>query len=432
MDQLIQIQKTSGLKGSINIPGDKSISHRSIMLAGLSETPVTVTNFLHAADCWSTINCMRALGVTVDQDKDGVLTVKGNGFYGLSEPNDILDAGNSGTTTRLLTGLLGAQPFFTVLTGDASIRKRPMARVITPLTQMGIKITGRGQSRYAPLALSQAEQVTGITYNMPVASAQVKSAILLAALYANSSTTITEPIPSRDHTERMFETFGIPVKKEGTTITLEPVQKVTAPSRIDVPGDISSAAFWLVAASIIPNSELELINVGINPTRTGILDVLQQMGADITITNKRWSGKEPVADIVVRSAKLKGVTIEAEIIPRLVDEIPVLAVAALFAQGQTVITGAEELRVKETDRLKAVAQELGKMGAKITENPDGLVINGPQKLSFAVCESHHDHRMAMSVAIAGLAAAGVEIQNFDCVKISYPDFFAVIDTLRQG
>lgn len=431
MDQLIQIQKTSGLQGSITIPGDKSISHRSIMMAGLSETPVTVTNFLHAADCWSTINCMRALGVNVEQDNAGVLTVKGNGFYGLSEPNDVLDAGNSGTTTRLLTGLLGAQPFFSVLTGDASIRKRPMARVITPLAQMGIKISGRGQSRYAPLAISQAEQVTGITYNMPMASAQVKSAILLAALYAKGPTTITEPIPSRDHTERMFETFGIPVKKAGTTITLEPVQKVTAPSRIDVPGDISSAAFWLVAASIIPNSCLELINVGINPTRTGILDVLQQMGADITITNERWSGKEPVADIIVRSANLKGVTIEAEIIPRLVDEIPVLAVAALFAQGQTVITGAEELRVKETDRLKAIAQELGKMGAKITENPDGLVINGPQKLNFAHCESHHDHRMAMSVAIAGLAADGVKIQNFDCVKISYPDFFAVIDTLRQ-
>lgn len=431
MNQIIQIQKAHALTGSISIPGDKSISHRSIMLAGLAETPVTVTNFLHAADCWSTINCMRSLGVTVEQDKDGVLTVKGKGFYGLSEPGDVLDAGNSGTTTRLLTGLLGAQPFFSVLTGDASIRKRPMARVITPLSQMGIRINGRSHARYAPLAISQAEQVNGITYDMPVASAQVKSAILLAALYANSPTTITEPLPSRDHTERMFETFGIPVKKKDNTIILEPVQKVIAPSRIDVPGDISSAAFWLVAASIIPNSNLTLVNVGINPTRTGILDVLKQMGADITITNERWSGKEPVADIVVCSAKLKGITIEAEIIPRLVDEIPVLAVAALFAQGQTVITGAEELRVKETDRLQAIVLELGKMGAKITENPDGLVIDGPQQLNSSHCDSHHDHRMAMSLAIAGLAADGVDIKGSDCVKISYPDFFSVINKIRQ-
>ena len=432
MGEIIQIQKASGLTGSFTIPGDKSISHRSIMLAGLADTPVTVTNFLHAADCWSTINCMRALGVIVEQDKDGVLTVKGKGFNGLSEPSDVLDAGNSGTTIRLLTGLLGAQPFFSVLTGDASIRKRPMARVITPLAKMGLKIAGRSQSRYAPLAISIAEQVRGIEYDMPVASAQVKSAILLAALYANTPTTITEPMPSRDHTERMFETFGIPVKRSGKAIILEPIKEIVAPKRIDVPGDISSAAFWLVAASIIPNSQLVLLNVGINPTRTGILDVLKQMGADITITNERWSGGEPVADIVVRSADLRGVTIEAEIIPRLIDEIPILAVAALFAQGQTVVKGAEELRVKETDRLQAVTLELGKMGATITETADGFVIDGPQIINSANCDSHHDHRMAMAMAIAGLAAQGVEIKGSECVKISYPDFFAVLSELRQN
>ncbi|WP_094602812.1 3-phosphoshikimate 1-carboxyvinyltransferase 1 [Sporomusa silvacetica DSM 10669] len=431
MSKIIQIAKTGGLTGAITIPGDKSISHRSIMLSGLADTPVTITNFLHAADCWSTINCMRALGVIVEEDKGGVLTVQGKGLYGLSEPSDVLDAGNSGTTIRLLTGLLGAQPFFSVLTGDASIRNRPMARVIAPLAKMGLQIAGRGQSRYAPLAISAPEQVRGIEYDMPVASAQVKSAILLAALYANTPTTITEPIPSRDHTERMFETFGIPVKREGRAIILEPIQKIAAPKRLDVPGDISSAAFWLVAASIIPNSELALINVGINPTRTGILDVLTQMGADITITNNRWSGREPVADIVVRSANLKGVTIEAEIIPRLIDEIPILAVAALFAEGQTVVKGAEELRVKETDRLKAVALELGKMGATITENPDGLVIDGPQSINAAICDSHHDHRMAMSLAVAGSAAQGVTITESDCVKISYPDFFDVLSKLRQ-
>ncbi|SMC57343.1 3-phosphoshikimate 1-carboxyvinyltransferase [Sporomusa malonica] len=431
MEEIIKLSPADGLAGTVNIPGDKSISHRSVMLAGLADTPVKVTNFLHAADCRSTIGCMRALGVTVEQDAAGVLDITGRGFYGLSEPYDVLDAGNSGTTMRLLTGLLGAQPFFSVMTGDASLRKRPMARVITPLAKMGLNIKGREESRYAPLAITPAEQVHGIEYDMPVASAQVKSAILLAALYANSPTIITEPLPSRDHTERMFETFGIPVKRIGSSISIEPVKKLTAPELINIPGDISSAAFWLVAASIIPNSQLTLVNVGINPTRTGILDVLKQMGADITITNERWSGCEPVADIVVRSAQLKGIAIGAEIIPRLIDEIPVLAVAALFAEGRTVVQGAEELRVKETDRLRAVALELGKMGAEITETPDGLIIEGPQKLNAAVCHSHDDHRMAMALAIAGTASQGVEIEEPDCVKISYPDFYAVLAGLRR-
>ncbi|MDF2572440.1 MAG: aroA1, partial [Sporomusa sp.] len=345
MEEIIKLTPSNGLVGTVNIPGDKSISHRSVMLAGLADTPVKVTNFLHAADCRSTIDCMRALGVTIEQDEAGVLTITGRGFYGLSEPYNVLDAGNSGTTIRLLTGLLGAQPFFSVMTGDASLRKRPMARVITPLAKMGLKIMGRENSRYAPLSITAAEQINGIEYDMPVASAQVKSAILLASLYANSPTTITEPLPSRDHTERMFETFGIPVTRIGNSITIEPVEKLTAPELINIPGDISSAAFWLVAASIIPNSQLTLNNVGINPTRTGILDVLKRMGANITITNERRSGFEPVADIVVHSAQLKGVTIEAEIIPRLIDEIPVLAVAALFAEGKTTVRGAEELRV---------------------------------------------------------------------------------------
>lgn len=431
MGNYISLKPTTKLSGIVNIPGDKSISHRSIMLASLADIPVTVTNFLHAADCWSTVNCMRALGVTIDQNKEGDLTVTGNGFYGLNEPCDVLDAGNSGTTMRLLTGLLGAQPFFCIMTGDASLRKRPMGRVIAPLTKMGLNIIGREQSRYAPLALTEAEQVTGIEYDMPVASAQVKSAILLAALYANSPTVITEPMPSRDHTERMLETFGVPIKRSGKSIIIDPVGQLCAPERINVPGDISSAAFWLVAATIIPNSQLLLVNVGINPTRTGIIDILKLMGADITITNERWSGREPVADIIVRSANLTGITIEPEIIPRLVDEIPILAVAALFAEGQTVIKGAEELRVKETDRLKAITLELNKMEAHLVETTDGLIINGPQKLSFAKCISHHDHRMAMSLAIAGIAAQGVELVESDCVKISYPDFFTVLEKLKQ-
>lgn len=431
MGNYIRLKPTTRLSGIVNIPGDKSISHRSIMLASLADTPVTVTNFLHAADCWSTVNCMRALGVTIEQSNGGALTVTGNGFYGLNEPSDVLNAGNSGTTMRLLTGLLGAQPFFCIMTGDASLRQRPMGRVIAPLTKMGLHIIGRQQSRYAPLALTEAEQVTGIEYDMPVASAQVKSAILLAALYANCPTVITEPVPSRDHTERMFETFGIPIKRSDKSIIIDPVRQIDAPLLINVPGDISSAAFWLVAATIIPNSQLLLVNVGINPTRTGIIDILKLMGADITITHERWSGHEPVADIIVRSANLAGITIESEIIPRLVDEIPILAVAALFADGKTVVKGAEELRVKETDRLKAITLELNKMGARLVETTDGLIINGPQKLSFARCCSHHDHRMAMSLAIAGIAAQGVEIEESDCVKISYPDFYTVLEKLKQ-
>lgn len=431
MGEVIKVAPAARLTGTIHIPGDKSISHRSVMLAGLADTPVKVTNFLQAADCRSTIACMQALGVMVEQDEAGQLTITGNGFYGLREPETVLDAGNSGTTIRLLTGLLGAQSFFSVITGDASLRKRPMGRVITPLAKMGLQILGREQSRYAPLAIMPAKEITGIEYAMPVASAQVKSAVLLAALYAGSTTVITEPLPSRDHTERMFETFGIPVLRTGNTITLNPVQKLTAPSLINIPGDISSAAFWLVAASIIPNSRLTLVNVGINPTRTGILDILQAMGADIAVVNERWSGREPVADIIVKSARLQGTTIDPEIIPRLIDEIPALAVAALFAEGRTVVQGAEELRVKETDRLKAVSLELSKLGAKITETPDGLIIDGPQQLNFSPCYSHHDHRMAMALAVAGLAGQGAEIAAADCVTISYPDFFAVATGLRQ-
>ncbi|BBB92969.1 MAG TPA: 3-phosphoshikimate 1-carboxyvinyltransferase [Methylomusa anaerophila] len=429
MNNIIEIKPVKGLVGTISIPGDKSVSHRSVMLAGLSETPVTITNFLHAQDCWSTINCMRALGVLVEQDNSGVLTVQGKGLHNLSEPDNILDAGNSGTTLRLLTGILAAQPFFSVLTGDSSLRRRPMSRVISPLTIMGCKIIGRSQSRYAPVAISPAEKVSGIEYDTPVASAQIKSAIMLASLFANSPSTITEPSISRDHTERMMATFGITVTRSGSSVTVQPAQKLAAPQKLYVPGDISSAAFWLVAASIIPHSQLTLTNVGINPTRTGILDVLVRMGADIAVINEHRSGEEPVADIHVRSSQLKGVEIEPEIIPRLIDEIPILAVAALFAEGKTVVRGAEELRVKESDRLAAITTELSKMGANIQETPDGFSIVGPQRITMASCDSHHDHRMAMAAAIAGAAGNGVKISNAECVSISYPSFFKIIDEI---
>jgi 3-phosphoshikimate 1-carboxyvinyltransferase len=420
------------LTGEIAVPGDKSISHRSVMLAGLADSPVRIGNFLAAADCLSTVACMRALGVRVDQVGESELIVQGNGLFGLSEPEGVLDAGNSGTTMRLLTGILAGQPFFSVLTGDASLRRRPMARIIAPLTKMGCRIHGREQSRFAPLAIMPADGIHGIAYDMPVASAQVKSALLFAGMFADGPTRLTEPYISRDHSERMLQTFGAKVTRKGYTVTLAPVQDLAAPPSIDVPGDISAAAFWLVAATVIPGSRLSLTNVGINPTRTGIIDILRRMGADITVAAERRAGEEPVADLVVASAELQGTTVEGEIIPRLIDEIPVLAVAALFAKGRTIISGAEELRVKESDRLRAIACELAKMGARIEETPDGLIIDGPQPLSVANCDSHGDHRMAMALAVAGMAAAGVEIDDADSVGISYPQFFAHIAALQEA
>lgn len=425
------ISPVKGLQGIVDIPGDKSISHRTVMLAGLASTPVRVTNFLSAEDCWSTVSCMKCLGVKIKQTGDNELVIKGNGLFGLVEPDEVLDAGNSGTTTRLLTGILAGQSFFTVLTGDKSLRRRPMARIIAPLTKMGCRIYGREQSRYAPLAIIPSDGIHGINYTLPVASAQVKSAILLAGMFADGPTVITEPLLSRDHSERMLQSFGVGVERTGLTVRLNPVSELTAPPVIDIPGDISSAAFWLVAATIVPGSKLRLRNVGINPTRTGIIDVLRSMGANITVYNQRQAGQEPVADIAVEYAPLTGTTVEAEIVPRLVDEIPALAVAALFASGATVIRGAEELRVKETDRLKAIALELGKMGARIAESADGLVIEGPQSLTSACCDSHDDHRMAMALAVAGMAAQGVEITGAECVNISYPRFFDEVRLLNN-
>jgi len=429
----ITINSKGGLSGVINIPGDKSISHRSVMFAALASTPVVIKNFLYAEDCLSTVSCMQALGAKIEKDEYNHLHVLGQGLYGLKEPENILDAGNSGTTLRLLSGILVGQSFFSVLTGDASLRNRPMGRVVTPLTMMGGEISGRQDTKFIPISImkSKIEKIHGIEYNMPMASAQVKSAILLATLFASSPSIVTEPYVSRNHTELMMETFGVKVERRETSVSIGPVAELHAPTEINVPGDISSAAFWLVGATIISNSHLTLKNVGINPTRTGILEILKEMGANITIENQRLSGSEPVADLVVKSAELKGVIIEGPMIPRLIDEIPILAVAALFAKGQTIIRGAEELRVKETDRLKAVASELGKMGAIMVETKDGLILDGPQKLKFADCNSYHDHRMAMSLAIAGAASMGVNIYQPDCANISYPNFFTTLDSIRM-
>ena len=424
---------THGWQGTIDIPGDKSISHRSVMFAGLGNTPVHIKNFLHAADCLSTVGVMRALGVNVEFLNEKELIVTGRGLHGLSEPLTVLDAGNSGTTLRLMMGLLSPQPFLSVFSGDASLTRRPMGRVRRPLSTMGARIYGRNENNNLPLTIVPAEKkMHGIHYDSPVASAQVKSAILLAGLYADAPTTVTEPYISRDHTEQMLTGFGVHLERSGTSVTVFPVEEDNfhAPSEITVPGDISSAAYFLVAGTIIAGSRLRLNNVGINPTRTGILDVLRDMGAHISVHNERESGGERVADLLVEAAPLHGVSFGAEIMPRLIDEIPVLAVAALFAEGDTIITGAGELRVKETDRLHAIATELQKLSpGSIEEREDGLVIHGKSEIRRAQVKSYDDHRMAMSLAVLGAAGEGVLIENSESVNISYPTFFSEIERL---
>ena len=422
-----------GWQGELTIPGDKSISHRSVMFAGLGDTPVHIKNFLHAEDCLSTVGVMRALGTAIEFLNENELIVTGKGLHGLSEPMTVLDAGNSGTTLRLMMGLLAPQPFLSVFSGDASLTRRPMGRVLLPLSQMGARIYGRSGNNNLPLTIvPTGEKLHGIHYESPVASAQVKSAILLAGLYADGPTTVTEPYVSRDHTEQMLAGFGVRLERSGTSVTVFPVEDggYRAPEEITVPGDISSAAYFLVAGSIIEGSRLLLKNVGINPTRTGILDVLTEMGAHISVQNERTSGGERVADIVVAAANLHGVSFGAEIMPRLIDEIPILAVAALFAEGDTVIAGAGELRVKETDRLHAVATEFQKLApGSIEEREDGLLIHGKAKPQRAQVKSYGDHRMAMSLAVLGAAAEGVLIEDPDSVNISYPTFFSEMERL---
>lgn len=429
MGALKEIQPIkTGLKGEILIPGDKSVSHRSVMFAGLCDSEVKITNFLHAADCMSTVNCMRALGVKVKELDENTLIVKGNGFHGLQEPQSIIDAGNSGTTLRLMMGILAGQKFLTTFTGDASLSRRPMGRVINPLSQMGANIVGRKENKLLPITVIPAkESLQGIDYQMPMASAQVKSAILLAGMNAEGKTTVTEPYTSRDHTERMLEGFGVKLEKSGTSITISKVEKMTAPKEIHVPGDISSAAFWLVAGSIIEDSDIVLKDVGINETRTGIIDVLKAMGANIELLNVR-DEVEPIADIRVRYAKLHGTSFGADIMPRLIDEIPIITVASMFAEGETIITGAGELRVKETDRLQVITDEFNKVCSCIKGTQDGLIITGSQRnnLQKAVCNSHDDHRIAMALAILGASGVGIEIENSECVNISYPTFYEIL------
>ena len=421
--------KVTSLKGEVTIPGDKSISHRAVMFGSLAEGTTEVTNFLQGADCLSTISCFRKLGIQIENTADRIL-IHGKGLHGLSESSETLDTGNSGTTTRLISGILAGQSFTTFLNGDASIQTRPMKRIMTPLSMMGADITSLNGNNCAPLRICGGH-LHGITYQSPVASAQVKSCVLLAGLYADAPTSVTEPVLSRNHTELMLAGFGAKVTSSGTTATIEPEPDLKG-MKIEVPGDISSAAYFIAAGLIIPNSEILVKNVGINPTRNGILRVAIEMGGGITILNEKISGGEPTCDLLVRSSSLKGVTVGGEIIPTLIDEIPMIAVMACFAEGTTIIKDAQELKVKESNRIDTVVTNLKAMGAHIEATDDGMIIEGGYPLHGAVINSHLDHRIAMSFAIGALGADGeTTIEGADCVKISYPKFYETLESLIQ-
>lgn len=414
------------LKGNFKVPSDKSISHRAAMFASLVKEPVLISNFSLGADCMSTLNVLENLGVEINfQSKNSLIISNKEGF---KEPKNILDAGNSGTTIRLMSGILAGQDFYCVMTGDDSLRKRPMARVINPLKEMGANIWARDNDTKAPLSI-KGTKLQAVNYNSPVASAQIKSCILLAGLHAEGITTVKEPKKSRDHSERMLEYLNANIKENGTTVSIGASQLVSKP--ITIAGDISSAAFFLVAGAIIPDSEIIIQDVGLNPTRTGIIDVLKQMGAEIEILNQRIDCNEEIGDIKVSYSNLKAITVEKEIIPRIIDEIPIIAVAATQAEGTTIIKGAEELRHKESDRIKAVYTELKKLGAEIEETPDGLIIHGKTKLKGGcTLETHHDHRIAMSAYIAGLISdSPIEINEFHWVNISFPEFTGIFEKL---
>ena len=411
------IQKIKKAIGQIKVPGDKSISHRAVMLGSLANGVTEISGFLKGADCLSTIDCFRKMGIDIDINGENV-TVHGNGLRGLKKPDEMLYTGNSGTTTRLLCGILAGQNFDTSITGDASIQKRPMGRVVKPLSMMGAKI----ENEYCPLYIT-GTKLHGIDYKMPVASAQVKTAIILAGLYADGETVIHEIEKSRDHTELMLSAMGADLTVDNLDITVKPINDLTAVN-VDVPGDISSAAFFLVLGAIMPNSQITVTNVGINPTRTGIIDVLKDMGADITLENVHTSAGETVANITVRSSSLKGTTVGGDIIPRLIDELPIIAVAAVFADGQTVIKDAQELKVKETNRIRAVVDEFNKCGIDITETDDGMIINGGKSIHGADFKTYGDHRMAMSLTVlAQLADGESTLDDSDCACVSYPTFF---------
>ncbi|MGB6873944.1 MAG: 3-phosphoshikimate 1-carboxyvinyltransferase [Dehalococcoidia bacterium] len=419
------------LEGEVVLPGDKSISHRAVILNSLAKGEAEIDNFAPGRDCLATVKCLRALGVKIGRkgSRDSpTLLVSGTGEDGLKEAGNVLDAQDSATTMRLLGGLLSSQPFLSVITGDASLRNRPMGRLIEPLRLMGAEVWGRGRGSFAPLVIN-GKKLRGIDFTLPVPSAQIKSAILLAGLFARGNTVLHQAIPSRDHTERMLKRMGASLESQGNSISLLPLSSPLVPVNFRVPGDISSAAYFLVAGTIHHNARIVIRDCGINLTRTGIIDILLAMGARLKIDNERLEAGEPLADIVVESSELKGIEVGGDIIPRLIDEIPVLAVAGCVAKGKTVIRDAGELRVKESDRIATVANELSRLGAKIEPLPDGMVIYGGRPLSGTEVDSHFDHRLAMSLAVAGLIAKGeTTIKHAQVAQVSYPAFW---QTLQQ-
>jgi len=426
-EKVLQYDKPS-LQGTLTIPGDKSVSHRSVMFGAIAKGKTTVDGFLLGEDCLSTIDCFRKLGVKIDVEGTNV-SIDSPGIDGWQEPSEVLYTGNSGTTTRLMLGILAGSNVHTVMTGDASIGKRPMRRVIDPLRQMGTHITGRANGQYTPLAI-QGTTLRAIDYHMPVASAQVKSAILLAGLRAEGTTIVRETEISRDHTERMLRQFGAKVDEVDGVISIQGGQTLTG-THVSVPGDISSAAFFLVAGAICEGSKIMLKNVGINPTRDGIIEVLQNMGAAMTLMPNEDTQSEPTATITIETSALKGTTIEGDIIPRLIDEIPILALLATQAHGKTIIKDAEELKVKETDRITAVVDELKKLGANIESTEDGMIIEGPTPLRGASLKTYGDHRIGMMGAVAALITDGaVTLDDADCIAVSYPPFFKHIEVVK--
>lgn len=424
--KLTRIEK---LQGEIAIPGDKSISHRAVMFGSLAKGTTHISNFLAGADCLATIDCFRKMGIKIEQDGTNV-TVHGKGLHGLEKPEGLLDVGNSGTTTRLISGILAGQDFEVVLSGDASLNQRPMKRIMTPLRMMGAEIESVNGNDCAPLKIT-GKKLNAIHYDSPVASAQVKSCVLLAGLYADGKTSVTEPALSRNHTELMLRSFGVEVESHDKTAEITPPDEMSAVDII-VPGDISSAAYFIAAGLITPDSCIRLKNVGLNPTRDGLLRVCRQMGADIQMENVRDNGGEPAADLMIRTSRLKGTIVEGDLIPTLIDEIPVIALLAAFAEGETVIRDAQELRVKESDRIALTVDHLVKMGAEARGTEDGMIIHGGNPLHGAEIHCAYDHRIAMTFSIAGINADGETIiRDSECVDVSYPTFYEQLKSLHE-
>ena len=425
----IRVRAPKRLSGTVQVPGDKSISHRAALIGAIASGRTEITGYLEGEDCMNTLKAVRALGVLVTRKGPGHYLVDGVGLFGLGEPEQVIDLGNSGTAVRLLMGVLAGQPFWTFLTGDDSLRRRPMRRVGLPLTRMGATVVGREDGSRLPLGVRGARPLKAIAYDSPVASAQVKTALLLAGLWADGPVTVTEPVRSRDHTERMLTGFGARLSIDGTTVTLTPGAELRGQG-VAVPGDISSAAFLLVAGTIAGGAEITVTGVGVNETRAGLLDALESMGAPVGRSHAALAAGEPVADLTTRSATLRGALVGGLMIPRLIDEVPVLAVAACMARGRTRITDAAELRVKESDRIRSIATELGTLGARITEAPGGLEIEGGARLRGACVQSGGDHRMAMALVVAGLVADGeTVVEDTECIGTSYPGFVETVNAL---